>query len=159
MTIATRRPGIDSPLAAVAAQQRQEGLGQADRRLEVDLHVALDVGPTALAEAAPPRRARIVDEQMQAPSSLLDHTLHARGGIVISEIERQRPGPLRPTELGGEGVQPLGSAGDEDQLHVGFAGQSPCGGLADSTRGAGDQREIGHCAAAYGTGLASEWVG
>ena len=53
-------------LGAERAQQRQQRLGEADDGVEVELHVAVDVGVAALGEAAAPGGAGVVDEQVEA---------------------------------------------------------------------------------------------
>ena len=57
-------------LGAEERSSRQQRLGEADDGVEVELHVAVDVGVAALAEAPAPGGAGVVDEQGQ-PAALL----------------------------------------------------------------------------------------
>ena len=63
---------VDDRARGGAAQQRQERLGEADDGVEVQLHVAVDVGPAGLAEGAPPGGAGVVDEEVEAVVVPLD---------------------------------------------------------------------------------------
>ena len=118
--------------------ERQQRLGEAHHRVEVELHVAAHVVVAALGEAAPPRGAGVVDEQVEPPMLLLDVGAHPLGGPGLGQVDGDVGGPAG--QRLGERAQPLLATGDEDQLGAGLAGQPPRGRLADPTRSAGDHR-------------------
>ncbi len=125
------------------AHQRQQRLDQSHGRLEVDAHVPLDVGPAAVGEVHGPACARVVDEQVQRAVHVLDDLgdLQRLAGVGEVGWGNERP---RRTQFLGEREQSLLAPRDQDQLHVGLAGEATRGRLADSARRAGDQSDVGH---------------
>src|SRR5204863_9732094 len=61
---------VDDRARGRSPQQRQQRLGEADDGVEVELHVALNVGVAALGKAATPGGPGVVDEQVE-PAAVL----------------------------------------------------------------------------------------
>lgn len=94
--------------------------------------MALDVGPPALRELAPPRGPGVVDEQMQPAVLTPDGLEHPSRRVRVGEVERQH---RRPPELVGQGPQALFASGDQDQpqsLRALHAARARGDGLAPS---------------------------
>ena len=71
-------------LGAEARSSRQQRLGEPDDGVEVELHVALDVGVAALGEAAAPGGAGVVDEQVEPAAVLARRGRAIRAGASAS---------------------------------------------------------------------------
>jgi hypothetical protein len=100
--------------------------------------VPADVVPAAVGEAAAPGGAGVVDQQVQ-PAVLALHRLgHAPRRVVLEQVDGEDG---RVAEFAGERAQALLTAGDEHYARAGLARQAACGGLADTARGAGDERD------------------
>ena len=120
-------------LGARGAQQRQQRLGEADDGVEVELHVALDVGVAGLGEAAAPGGAGVVDEQVEAAAVLgLEVGADALRRVGVGEVDGEvgRPAGQRLGQL----AQQLLAAGDEDQLGARLAREPDRRRLADPRR-------------------------
>src|SRR5205085_7847396 len=119
------------------ADQRQERLGQPNGGLEVELHVALEVGPAGIAEPPAPGPTRVVDEQVELAVLALDYLPDGFRRFRGSEVERQHRGAA---QLLGERAQPLLPARHQHQLGAWLASKPAGGRLPDPARGARDQR-------------------
>src|SRR5437660_325565 len=89
-------------VSAPPATARRQRLDEAHGGLEVELHVALHVGPAGVGERAPPGRARVVDQQVQTSMLLL----HAGQDLGPRLGPGQVAGDDQPApELAGQTVQ------------------------------------------------------
>jgi hypothetical protein len=106
--------------------------------VEVQLHVPVNVGVAALAEAPPPGAAGVVDQQVEATA------------VLGLEMGADPPRRVGVGEVGGDDgrragqrvrqpAQQLLAAGDQDQLGARLAGQPDRRRLADSSRCPGHQ--------------------
>ena len=131
---------VDDRARRRGAQQRQQRLGEADDGVEVELHVAADVGVAALGEGAAPGGAGVVDEQVEAAAVLgLEVGADARRRLRLGQVDGEDGGPAG--QRFGQRPQALLAAGDEDELGAGLAREPDRGRLPDPARGAGDQRD------------------
>ncbi len=79
---------VDDRARRRCAEQRQQRLGEPDDRVEVELHVAVDVGVAALGEAAAPGGAGVVDEQVQGAAVLgLEVGADPLRGVLVGQID------------------------------------------------------------------------
>ena len=132
---------------------RQKGLHEPDRGLEVDPHVALDVGPAAGRERLAPAGTRVVDEQMQGAVLALEYPGDPGGRSGVGEIGSDHGRRCRQLLL--ERSQAILAPGDEDQMHVALLGEPARGRFADAAGGAGDdgyvsaRGSLSHAASAW----------
>jgi hypothetical protein len=103
--------------------------------------VASDVLPAALGERRPPRRARVVDEQVEPLVVLLHVRAHARRSVVLGQVDGAAADGA--AELARQRAQPVLAAGDEHERGAVLAGEKAGGRFADTARGAGDDGD-GH---------------
>ena len=119
-------------------QERKQGLGEPDGRVEVQVHRLLDVRVAAVGEGAAPRGAGVVDEHGQGVVVLADVGGDPRRGVVVGEVRRDPRG--RDRQRLGQGAQPVLAARDQDELRARLAGEPAGGRLADAARCSGDHR-------------------
>jgi hypothetical protein len=137
--IVASRPG------GALAQRGQQRLGQPDGRLEVELHVSLDVRPPAVSERRPPGGAGVVDEQVERAVMLAaDHTGDRLRRLRVRQVHGYDG---RATERIRERPQTFLAPCDQHQLRPGLARQPSRSRFADAAGGAGYERykSVGHC--------------
>ena len=131
-----------------APEDGEEGLGQPRDRFEVELHVALEVLPAGVAELAAPRRACVVHQQVEPAVLGLDLLCDHRRRILVGQVHGDHG---CATDFGGEGIEAVLPARDQDELCPGLACDPLGCRLTDAARSACHECDHGPEAIRRGT--------